>query len=206
VRAWTVVRFWTAVRLWAAVRLWTRTLALAVAFASVCGVARAAAPPAEDKSGASRRQEAAAAETAALQTSAVAESPTLARVRAAGVLRCGIDVEEAEYSTSGDHGNREAFDADLCRAVAAAVLGDNARLSVAHYPDDGAAMQGLGTGEVEMVPTLTDDFTHSVGTHLEFTRPVLWDSVGFLVPASSSVTRARELSGRKICFLAETTV
>jgi general L-amino acid transport system substrate-binding protein len=127
-------------------------------------------------------------------------------VRAAGVLRCGIDVEEAEYSTSGDHGNREAFDADLCRAVAAAVLGDNARLSVAHYPDDGAAMQGLGTGEVEMVPTLTDDFTHSVGTHLEFTRPVLWDSVGFLVPASSSVTRARELSGRKICFLAETTV
>jgi general L-amino acid transport system substrate-binding protein len=127
-------------------------------------------------------------------------------VRAAGVLRCGIDVEEAEYSTSGDHGNREAFDADLCRAVAVAVLGENARVSVARYPDDGAAMQGLTGGEVEMVATLTDDFTHSVGTHLELTRPVLWDGVGFLVLASSSVTRARQLSGKKICFLAETTV
>jgi general L-amino acid transport system substrate-binding protein len=77
---------------------------------------------------------------------------------------------------------------------------------VAHYPDDRAAMQGLTGGEVEMVATLTDDFTHSVGTHLELTRPVLWDGVGFLVPASSSATRARELSGKKICFLAETAV
>ena len=129
----------------------------------------------------------------------------MARVRAAGVLHCGIDVEEAEYSTSGDHGNREAFDAGLCRAVAVAVLGENARVSVAHYPDDRAAMQGLNAGEVEMVATLTDDFSHSVGTHLELTRPVLWDGVGFLVPASSSATRARQLSGKKICFLAETT-
>jgi general L-amino acid transport system substrate-binding protein len=122
------------------------------------------------------------------------------------VLRCGIDVEEAEYSTSGDHGNREAFDADLCRAVAVAVLGENALVSVAHYPDDPAAMQGLSGGEVEMVATLTDDFTHSVGTHLEMTRPVLLDGVGFLVLASSSATRTRQLNGKKICFLAETTV
>jgi general L-amino acid transport system substrate-binding protein len=59
---------------------------------------------------------------------------------------------------------------------------------------------------VDMVSTLSDDFTHSVGTHLEFTRPVLWDGVGFLVLASSPVMRARQLSGKKICFLAETTV
>ena len=51
-------------------------------------------------------------------------SPTLSRVRAAGLLRCGIDTAQAEYSTSDDHGNRAAFDADLCRAVAVAVLGE----------------------------------------------------------------------------------
>jgi general L-amino acid transport system substrate-binding protein len=129
---------------------------------------------------------------------------TLARVRAAGVLRCGIDQEQAEYSTSDDHGNREAFDRDLCRAVAVAVLGKNAPVKLADYPDDRAAMLGLSSGEVEMVATLSDDFTHSVGTHLQLTRPLLWDGVSFLVPGRSPVAQARQLSGKKICFLAET--
>jgi general L-amino acid transport system substrate-binding protein len=35
---------------------------------------------------------------------------------------------------------------------------------------------------------------------------VLWDGVGFLAPAGSTVVQARQLSGKKICFLAETTV
>jgi general L-amino acid transport system substrate-binding protein len=35
---------------------------------------------------------------------------------------------------------------------------------------------------------------------------VLWDGAGFLAPAKSPVERARQLSGRKICFLAETGV
>jgi general L-amino acid transport system substrate-binding protein len=141
----------------------------------------------------------------AAEPSATRET-TLARVRAAGVLRCGIDQEEAEYSNSDDHGNREAFDADLCRAVAVAVLGKDALVRVTHYPDDRAAIRGINAGEVEMVATLSDDFTHSVGTHLRFTRPVLWDGVGFLASAESAVVQARQLSGKKICFLAETTV
>jgi len=160
-------------------------------FATIaCGLAFAAAPPVAD--------------TAATQAAGI--SPTLAHVRAAGVLRCGIDQEEAEYSTSGDHGNREAFDADLCRAVAVATLGKNALVQVTHYPDDHTAMNGLQAGEVEMVATLSDDFTHSAETRLRFTRPILWDGVGFLVPGGSPVQRARQLSGKKICFLAETAV
>jgi len=135
-----------------------------------------------------------------------AGSSTLARVRAAGVLGCGIDQEAAEYSTSDDHGNREAFDADLCHAVAVAVLGERGRVRVVDYPDDLASMEGLHAGEVEMVPTLTDDFTHSVGMHVEMTRPVLWDGVGFLVPDASPVREARQLGGKKICFIAETAV
>lgn len=133
-------------------------------------------------------------------------SSTLARVRAAGELACGIDREEPEYSTADDHGGREAFDRDLCRAVGVAVLGEHARVRVVEYPDDRAAMEALSAGTVDMVPTLSDDFTHSVGTGLEFTRPVLWDGVGFLVLGSSPVVRARQLSGKKICLIAETAV
>lgn len=131
---------------------------------------------------------------------------TLARVRAAGVLGCGIDQEEPEYSTADDHGSREAFDKDLCQAVAVAVLGEHARIRVVEYPDDRSSMEALSTGAVDIVPTLSDDFTHSVGTHLEFTRPILWDGVGFLVLGAGPKIRARQLSGKKICFIAETTV
>jgi general L-amino acid transport system substrate-binding protein len=131
---------------------------------------------------------------------------TLAKVRAAGVLFCGIDQEEPEYSTADDHGSREAFDKDLCKAVAIAVLGENASVRVVEYPDDQAAMEALRTGAVDMVPTLSDDFMHSVGTHLEFTRPVLWDGVGFLVLGEGRAMHASQLSGKKICFIAETGV
>ena len=39
---------------------------------------------------------------------AAGSSATLTRVRAAGVLHCGIDEEQAEYSTLDDHGNHAA--------------------------------------------------------------------------------------------------
>lgn len=135
-----------------------------------------------------------------------ADGSTLARVRASGVLRCGVDAEQAEYTTTDDHGDRASFDADLCRAVAAAVLGDEAKTAVKAYPDDLTLMAALRAGEVDLAPTLTDDFSHAVGTHLRMTRPVLWDGVGFLVPAAGSVMRARQLSGKRVCFLAETAV
>lgn len=133
-------------------------------------------------------------------------STTLARVHAAGVLRCGIDIEEAEYTTTDDNGNRAAFDAELCRAVSVAVLGVNAQVNVTQYPDDTAAITALNAGAVDMVATLPDDFTHATTPHLAFTRPVLWDGVGFLLLSKSAVTRARQLSEKKICFLAETQV
>ena len=56
---------------------------------------------------------------------------TLESVKADGALTCGIDTEEPEYSTQDAHGNHGAFDLDLCKAVAVAVLGPNAKLVIA---------------------------------------------------------------------------
>jgi general L-amino acid transport system substrate-binding protein len=131
---------------------------------------------------------------------------TLAQVRSSGVLRCGIDVEQAEYSTTDDHGNRAAFDADLCKAVAVAVLGGQAHVTIKTFPDDAGAVAALKAGDVDMIPTLADDFSHAAGAGLAFTRPVLWDGVGFLALHASGIAHASQLSGKKICFLAETGV
>jgi general L-amino acid transport system substrate-binding protein len=131
---------------------------------------------------------------------------TLARIRQSKVLRCGINQETPEYSTTDDHGPRQSFDAYFCRAVAIAILGPSARVAVTAYPDDIAVMKALRTGRVDLIPTLTLDLTHSSNANLVFSPPVLYDGVGFLVPLAARVTQAEELGGKKVCFLAETEV
>ena len=131
---------------------------------------------------------------------------TLDHIRQTQTLRCGINQETPEYSTSDDHGPRETFDADICRAVAIAILGANAKTIVTEYPDDVTSMEALHAGKVDLLPTLTLDLTHSGNTGIAFSPPLLYDGVGFLVPLSSKVSHADQLSDKKICYLAETEV
>jgi general L-amino acid transport system substrate-binding protein len=133
-------------------------------------------------------------------------APTLDHIRQSKTLRCGINQETPEYSTSDDHGAREAFDADICTAVAVAILGPDARITITPYPDDVAGMDALRTNQVDLLPTLTLDLTHSANAAIAFSPPLLYDGVGFLVPLSAKITHAGQLGDKKICFLAETEV
>ncbi len=141
-----------------------------------------------------------------LSFAAHAASPTLARIRQTRTLRCGINQETPEYSSTDDHGVRAAFDAAFCRAVAVAILGPHARTVLTPYPDDITSMAALRSGRVDLLPTLTLDLTHSSKPALAFSPPILYDGVGFLVPASANLNSPAQLSGRKICFLAATRV
>jgi general L-amino acid transport system substrate-binding protein len=135
-----------------------------------------------------------------------AYAATLNHIRQAKTLRCGVNQETPEYSTSDDHGPRQAFDADICKAVAVAISGPNARTAIVPYPDDIAATTALRAGKVDLLPTLTLDLKHSANTGIVFSPPLLYDGVGFLVPVSANLAHAAELSDRKVCFLAETEV
>jgi general L-amino acid transport system substrate-binding protein len=143
---------------------------------------------------------------AVVTASTALRAQTLARIRAAKTLRCATISEIPEYSSTDDHGPRTAFDADLCRAVAIAILGRNAQTTTTTYPDDVAATAALHAHKVDLIPTLTLDLTHSADSRVSFTPPLLYDGVGFLVPAATGSVRPAELSDKKICFLAETHV
>jgi len=131
---------------------------------------------------------------------------TLAHIRETKTLHCGLNQETPEYSTSDDHGPREAFDTDLCRAVAVAILGPEARVLTTYYPDDVTATEALHTGKIDLIPTQTLDLTHATDPTLTFTTPILYDAVGLLVPISANLSQASQLDNKKICFLAETEV
>jgi general L-amino acid transport system substrate-binding protein len=133
-----------------------------------------------------------------------ASTPGLASIRQAGVLACGIDQSEAEYNLSEQHGPRVAFDQDLCRAVAVAILGPRAQVAVKGYPDSDTALEALQHKEVDLIASVSADFTHSTIAGVSLTRPVLFDAQGFLVLHSARIEHIADLDRKKICFLDQT--
>jgi general L-amino acid transport system substrate-binding protein len=131
-------------------------------------------------------------------------SATVDSIRKARALTCGIDLSEGEYSMTDEHGSRVAFDRDLCQGVAAAILGRGAHIVVHGYPDDETALAALRSGEVDLIPSISDDFSHSFNMDIGLTRPVLYDGLGLMTPRALKAASAADLKGKKICVLSET--
>jgi general L-amino acid transport system substrate-binding protein len=132
--------------------------------------------------------------------------PVLDRVRATKSLSCGLNRDLIEYSKGDGHGNRAQFDADLCTAVAVAVLGPHAKVSLTAYPDEPESLNAVRKGDVALIPTATPDFGNTVAGGVEFGYPILFDAQTFIVPKSLHLKSVSDLSGRRICFLDQTGV
>jgi len=72
----------------------------------------------------SDEEEAPAAAVATAQVEIVADGSLLDTVQARGTLHCGVSGSAVAFSETQADGSVTGFDADYCRAVAAAVLGD----------------------------------------------------------------------------------
>ena len=126
--------------------------------------------------------------------------PTLDRMHAAHAVNCGVVKEEEDYSRTEDHGNRAAFDIDLCKAVAVAVLGPGARLIVKSFPDEPFALRALRGGEVDLVATASLSVANTAHD-VALSPPILMDGEGFLYPNNPAIHSGVDLAGKKVCFL-----
>jgi general L-amino acid transport system substrate-binding protein len=131
---------------------------------------------------------------------------TLDKIKAAGSLTCGINTEEPEYSTQDAHGNHGAFDLDICKAVAVAVLGTNAKFTVKPYRDEQDALTALKSGEIALLATGSPNYINTTNAGLGFSRPVFYDYQGFLVNKTMGIRSPKDLAGKKICFLGGTEI
>ena len=132
-------------------------------------------------------------------------SPTLEKIRQAKSISCGVNFDEAEYSTSDAHGNRSRFDLDLCKAVATAVLGPEGKLVVVPYRDEADALAGLKSGEISVLATGTPTFINTT-SGFAFSRPVFYDYMGFLVNNTMDIHTPKDFAGKKVCFLGGTEI
>ena len=99
--------------------------------------------------GAESPAESAASEAPASEAPSTGEG-RLADVQARGELRCGINGTLPGFSIIDADGNTVGFDADFCRAVAAAVLGDSEAVEFRELTADQRST-ALQTGEIDVL-------------------------------------------------------
>ncbi len=131
---------------------------------------------------------------------------TLDRIKAAGSLTCGVNTEEPEYSTQDAHGNHIVLDIDICKAVAVAVLGPNAKFVVKSFRDEQDALKALKSGEIALLATGTPNYMNTANTGFGFARPVFYDYQALFVNKTMGIASPQDLAGKKICFLGGTEI
>ncbi|HEY4254014.1 MAG TPA: amino acid ABC transporter substrate-binding protein [Roseomonas sp.] len=130
---------------------------------------------------------------------------TLDGVRQRGTLACGVNVGIAGFSLPDSQGVWRGMDADLCRAIAAAVLGDPAR--VRFVPLTGVQrFTALQSGEVDvLIRQTTFTLVRDASLGLRMTAPYLYDGHAFMVRRDANVTDPRQMDGMTICLPPGTT-
>ncbi|MEO8113867.1 MAG: amino acid ABC transporter substrate-binding protein [Phenylobacterium sp.] len=145
-----------------------------------------------------------AAPVAALIYKATA-SPTLAAVEARGYLTCGVHPGLPGFAYPDVRGQWRGFDVDICRAVAAAVLGDAAKVRFTPIVNPQERFTLLRKGQLDILSRNTSwTFARDAGLGLEFPAVTYYDGQGFLAPKALGLASAEELSGARICVQAGT--
>ncbi|OZI62889.1 amino acid ABC transporter substrate-binding protein [Bordetella genomosp. 11] len=133
-----------------------------------------------------------------------AHAATLDTVRQRGVLLCGTTTGFAGFSAPDAQGVWHGLDVDLCRAVAAAVLGDANKTKIVPL-DAQQRFTALQSGEIDLLArntTVTQQRDTALG--IIHAGVNFYDGQGFMVPKSLGVKSAKELNGATICLQAGT--
>ncbi|NVK95388.1 MAG: amino acid ABC transporter substrate-binding protein [Ruegeria pomeroyi] len=143
--------------------------------------------------------------TVAGMAAGVAAAGTMDDVKARGKLNCGVTTGLVGFAAPDSNGEWKGFDVALCRAVAAAVLGDGN--AVEFVPTTGKTrFTALASGEDDMLARNTTwTFSRDVDLKFEFVGVNYYDGQGFMVPKSLGVSSAKELDGATVCIQTGTT-
>jgi general L-amino acid transport system substrate-binding protein len=136
---------------------------------------------------------------------AAAHATTLEDVKARGKLLCGVNPGLLGFAAKGDDGIWAGFDVDFCRAVAAATLGDPAKVDyVALTAQD--RFDKLKSGAVDVLARNTTwTMERETKFPLRFVGVNYMDGQGFLVRKALGVNSVFTMSQAAICFLEGTT-
>ena len=130
----------------------------------------------------------------------LAHADTLDVVKKRGFVQCGVTTGFAGFSAPDAKGNWQGLDIDMCRAVAAAVLGDASKFKAVPLNSQ-QRFTALQSGEIDLLArntTVTQQRDTALGAiHAGIN---FYDGQGFLVLKSLGVKSAKELDGATVCM------
>lgn len=134
-----------------------------------------------------------------------AQAGTLEDVQKKGQVACGVNTGLPGFSAADKKGVWSGIDVDICRAVAAAVLGDATKVKYVPLTAK-ERFTALQTGEIDILSRNTTwTITRDASLGLNFAGVTYYDGQGFLINKNLGVNSATELSGASVCIQAGTT-
>ncbi len=130
---------------------------------------------------------------------------TLDQIKQRGQLVCGVNTGLAGFSQADSSGNWSGLDVDVCRAIAAAVLGDGSKVKWVPLTAQ-QRFTALQSGEIDILSRNTTwTLTRDASLGMEFTGVTYYDGQGFMVPTKLNVKSAKALKGATVCVQSGTT-
>ena len=131
----------------------------------------------------------------------------LSGVKSRGNLICGVDGKLPGFSFINPDGRYSGLDVDICRAVAAATLGDASKLEFRDL-NPSERFAALASGEIDLLSrntTKTLSRDASGGNGLSFAPTVFYDGQGVMAPKAAGISSLKDLAGKPICVESGTT-
>ncbi|WP_413440733.1 amino acid ABC transporter substrate-binding protein [Synechococcus sp. MIT S1220] len=135
------------------------------------------------------------------------ETSRLDLVKQRGELFCGVSGKIPGFSFLSPEGTYTGLDVDICRAMAAAFVGDADKVQYRPLTAP-ERFTALRSGEIDLLSrntTQTLSRDAAGGNGISFAPVVFHDGQGLIVPKDSGVQSLQDLSGKAICVGSGTT-
>lgn len=130
---------------------------------------------------------------------------TIDAIKARGHLNCGVAPNVPGFAAADSQGVWAGMDVDVCRSVAAALLGDASKVKWVPL-NASQRFAVLQSGEIDVLSRNTTwTLSRDASLGITFTGITYYDGQGFMVPKKSKITSARQLKGATVCVQGGTT-
>jgi general L-amino acid transport system substrate-binding protein len=116
-------------------------------------------------------------------------------------MSCAIVATPEDWNKTDLHGPLTALDAEVCKAVAVAVLGPRAKLNLRAFDSELQAEEALSKSAVDLVVGVSPDATSMWHWNIAFGPPIFYDGQGVLVRGDAAPKTMAELAGLKVCVI-----
>jgi general L-amino acid transport system substrate-binding protein len=129
---------------------------------------------------------------------------TLAAVKARGKLLCGVNGQLPGFSFGAGTG-MAGFDADYCRAIAAAIFGDKNAVEFKPYSAE-QRFAALAAGDIDvLIRNTTWTLGRDTDDKVNFAAITFYDGQGLMTKNNSGISDAKGMAGKAVCVQKGTT-